>query len=144
MRGPPIDVPRGVCLKSRRATPRKAPTTTSRSDPSPRNQNLGPNLRTTTSRPRDAVGSSGFAPGGNRGRPPRLRRCNARELMPTAVDREEVRRLVTAGAQLVEMLPAAEFEEEHLAVCDQHPAQGTRPRDDPAARTRAAGDRLLP
>jgi rhodanese-related sulfurtransferase len=34
--------------------------------------------------------------------------------MPTAVDREEVRRLVAAGAQLVEMLPAAEFEEEHL------------------------------
>ena len=34
--------------------------------------------------------------------------------MPTAVDREEVRRLVAAGAQLVEVLPAAEFEEEHL------------------------------
>ncbi len=34
--------------------------------------------------------------------------------MPTAVDREEVRRLVAAGAQLVEVLPSAEFEEEHL------------------------------
>ena len=34
--------------------------------------------------------------------------------MPTPIDRDEVRRLVAAGAQLVEVLPAAEFEEEHL------------------------------
>jgi rhodanese-related sulfurtransferase len=34
--------------------------------------------------------------------------------MPTAVDRDEVRRLLAAGAQLVEVLPAAEFEQEHL------------------------------
>ena len=34
--------------------------------------------------------------------------------MPTRIDREEVQRLVAAGAQLVEVLPAAEFEEEHL------------------------------
>jgi len=34
--------------------------------------------------------------------------------MPTPIDREEVQRLVAAGAQLVEVLPAAEFEEEHL------------------------------
>jgi rhodanese-related sulfurtransferase len=34
--------------------------------------------------------------------------------MPTPVDRDEVRRLIAAGAQLVEVLPAAEFEEEHL------------------------------
>jgi rhodanese-related sulfurtransferase len=34
--------------------------------------------------------------------------------MPTAVDRDDVRRLLAAGAQLVEVLPAAEFEQEHL------------------------------
>jgi rhodanese-related sulfurtransferase len=34
--------------------------------------------------------------------------------MPTPIGRDEVRRLVAAGAQLVEVLPAAEFEEEHL------------------------------
>ena len=34
--------------------------------------------------------------------------------MPTAVDRDDVQRLVTAGAQLIEVLPAAEFKEEHL------------------------------
>jgi rhodanese-related sulfurtransferase len=34
--------------------------------------------------------------------------------MPTAIDRDEVRRLVAAGAQLVDVLPSAEFEEEHL------------------------------
>lgn len=34
--------------------------------------------------------------------------------MPTPVDRDEVQRLVAAGAQLVEVLPAPEFEEEHL------------------------------
>ena len=34
--------------------------------------------------------------------------------MPTAIDRDEVQRLTAAGAQLVEVLPAAEFGEEHL------------------------------
>ena len=34
--------------------------------------------------------------------------------MPTPIDRDEVQRLIAAGAQLVEVLPAAEFEEEHL------------------------------
>ena len=34
--------------------------------------------------------------------------------MPTSIDRDEVRRLVAAGAQLVDVLPSAEFEEEHL------------------------------
>ena len=34
--------------------------------------------------------------------------------MPTPIDRDEVQRLVAAGAQLVEVLPAAEFEQEHL------------------------------
>ena len=34
--------------------------------------------------------------------------------MPKGIDREEVRRLVAAGAQLVEVLPAAEYADDHL------------------------------
>jgi rhodanese-related sulfurtransferase len=34
--------------------------------------------------------------------------------MPKEIDRDEVRRLVGAGAQLVEVLPSSEYEEEHL------------------------------
>jgi rhodanese-related sulfurtransferase len=34
--------------------------------------------------------------------------------MPTTVDREQVQRLVGEGAQLVEVLPQAEYEDEHL------------------------------
>jgi rhodanese-related sulfurtransferase len=34
--------------------------------------------------------------------------------MPREIDREGVRRLVAQGAQLVEILPADEYEEEHL------------------------------
>ena len=34
--------------------------------------------------------------------------------MPRFVGREEVQRLMSAGAQLVEVLPPEEFEEEHL------------------------------
>jgi rhodanese-related sulfurtransferase len=35
--------------------------------------------------------------------------------MMTQVDRNEVKRLLSQGAQLVEVLPRAEYEEEHLA-----------------------------
>ena len=34
--------------------------------------------------------------------------------MPKGVDRNEVQRLLSEGAQLVEVLPREEFEEEHL------------------------------
>jgi rhodanese-related sulfurtransferase len=34
--------------------------------------------------------------------------------MPTSIDRDEVQRLLAEGAQLVEVLPQAEYEEEHL------------------------------
>lgn len=34
--------------------------------------------------------------------------------MPTRAGREQVRRLLNAGAQLVEVLPRAEYEDEHL------------------------------
>jgi rhodanese-related sulfurtransferase len=34
--------------------------------------------------------------------------------MPTSIDRDQVQRLLTERAQLVEVLPQAEYEEEHL------------------------------
>ena len=34
--------------------------------------------------------------------------------MPTPVDRNQVQRLLAEGAQLVEVLPEAEYEDEHL------------------------------
>jgi len=34
--------------------------------------------------------------------------------MPTPIQRDDVRQLVAAGAQLVEVLPREEFEREHL------------------------------
>jgi rhodanese-related sulfurtransferase len=34
--------------------------------------------------------------------------------MPQSVDRDEVQRLLSEGAQLVEVLPREEFDEEHL------------------------------
>lgn len=34
--------------------------------------------------------------------------------MPTPIDRHDVQRLVAEGAQIVEVLPRAEYEEEHL------------------------------
>jgi rhodanese-related sulfurtransferase len=34
--------------------------------------------------------------------------------MPLSIDRDEVRRLLDEGAQLVEVLPAEEYEDEHL------------------------------
>src|SRR5258708_4040847 len=37
-----------------------------------------------------------------------------RILMMTQVDRNEVKRLISQGAQLVEVLPKAEYEQEHL------------------------------
>jgi rhodanese-related sulfurtransferase len=34
--------------------------------------------------------------------------------VPKAIDRDDLRRLVSAGAQLVEVLPAEEYAEDHL------------------------------
>ena len=34
--------------------------------------------------------------------------------MPQDIDREGVRKLIAGGAQIVEVLPAKEFEEDHL------------------------------
>ena len=35
--------------------------------------------------------------------------------MPTEIDRHEVQQLLNAGAQLVDVLPAEEYEAEHIA-----------------------------
>ena len=34
--------------------------------------------------------------------------------MPTTIDREQVQKLTAAGAQLVEVMPPEEYEDEHL------------------------------
>jgi rhodanese-related sulfurtransferase len=41
--------------------------------------------------------------------------------MPTDVDREGVRRLLAEGAQLVEVLPREEYEDEHLPGANSLP-----------------------
>jgi len=41
--------------------------------------------------------------------------------MPTDIDRHALQRLVADGAQLVEVLPPAEYDEEHLPGADQPP-----------------------
>lgn len=42
------------------------------------------------------------------------RETSEEAIMPQPIDRDEVRRLVDGGAQLVEVLPANEYEEDHL------------------------------
>ena len=41
--------------------------------------------------------------------------------MPKGIDRNEVQRLLSEGAQLVEVLPREEYEEEHIAGADNIP-----------------------
>jgi rhodanese-related sulfurtransferase len=43
--------------------------------------------------------------------------------MPTEIERDEVRRMVAGGAQLVEVLPAEEYEAEHLPAAINVPLQ---------------------
>jgi rhodanese-related sulfurtransferase len=43
--------------------------------------------------------------------------------MPREIQRDEVRRLVAAGAQLVDVLPRAEYEAEHIADTINIPLQ---------------------
>jgi rhodanese-related sulfurtransferase len=43
--------------------------------------------------------------------------------MPTELQREEARRMVEGGAQLVEVLPAQEYEAEHLPGAINIPLQ---------------------
>lgn len=58
--------------------------------------------------------------------------------MPTPIDREQVQRLLEQGAQLVEVLPQDEYEDEHLPGAINIPlkaldAEGVQPleRDRP-------------
>lgn len=52
--------------------------------------------------------------------------------MPQGIDREEVQRLLAEGAQLVEVLPREEYEDEHLPGAIHMPL----PRIETDARTR--------
>lgn len=58
--------------------------------------------------------------------------------MSTSVTRDEVRRLVGAGAQLVEVLPPGEYDQEHL------PGAVNLPLKSLTAATVAARDRSRP
>jgi rhodanese-related sulfurtransferase len=57
--------------------------------------------------------------------------------MPKGIDRREVQRLVAAGAQLVEVLPPDEYEEEHLPGAINIPLKEL----DRTTAQRLAGDR---
>jgi rhodanese-related sulfurtransferase len=57
--------------------------------------------------------------------------------MPTGVGREDVQRLVAEGAQLVEVLPEEEFDEQHLRGAIHIPLR----RIDTAVRARLAPER---
>jgi len=51
--------------------------------------------------------------------------------MPTAIGRAELLRLVEGGAQLVEVLPKSEYDEEHLPGATHMPLKSlTRPAAD--------------
>ena len=56
--------------------------------------------------------------------------------MPRSIGRQEVRRLLEQGAQIVEVLPAEEYEEEHLPGAINIPLRSideeARQRLDPA------------
>ena len=48
--------------------------------------------------------------------------------MPESVDRARVRELVATGAQLVEVLPRAEYDAEHLPAAISLPLKSLTPR----------------
>jgi rhodanese-related sulfurtransferase len=56
--------------------------------------------------------------------------------MPTPVTRDEVQRLVQAGAQLVEVLPGDEYDEEHLPGAVHLPLKSLTPEAAAAALER--------
>lgn len=59
--------------------------------------------------------------------------------MPTEIDRHQVQRLVAAGAQLVDVMPDAEWEESHLAGAVHVPLR----KLDELAPQRLASDRAV-
>ena len=58
--------------------------------------------------------------------------------MPESIDRDRVQELLRAGAQLVEVLPGAEYEDEHL------PGAVNIPLKELTAETAAQLDRARP
>ena len=64
--------------------------------------------------------------------------------MPIPVDRDEVQRLVAEeAAQVVEVLPVPEYEDEHIAGAISIPLKGAGREGAAATRPRAPGNRLL-
>ena len=57
--------------------------------------------------------------------------------MPTEISREDVQQLVAAGAQLVEVLPKEEFDEQHLPGAIHIPLR----KIDPGVRASLAPER---
>jgi hypothetical protein len=62
--------------------------------------------------------------------------------MPTRIDRNQVQRLLDEGAQLVEALPQAGYENENMPAAINIPLR-SRPRARPGSGARAPGHRLL-
>ncbi len=56
--------------------------------------------------------------------------------MPREIDRQEVQRFIAEGAQLVEVLPAEEYEEEHLPGAINIPLRRLARRADELDRDR--------
>lgn len=56
--------------------------------------------------------------------------------MSTLIDREAVREMVKRGAQLVEVLPAKEYEEDHLPGAVSHPLRQLDEKADELDRNR--------
>jgi hypothetical protein len=74
--------------------------------------------RTTNARPAIVVPRRSFAPaavpGDSEGRPGCRSAGKEEAVMPREIERAGVRQLLDQGAQLVEVLPAEEFKEDHL------------------------------
>lgn len=56
--------------------------------------------------------------------------------MPSLIDRDDVQRMVRAGAQLVEVLPAKEYAEDHLPGAVNHPLRRLAEEADVIDRSR--------
>ena len=56
--------------------------------------------------------------------------------MPTLIDREAVQEMVRRGAQLVEVLPAKEYAEDHLPGAVSHPLRQLDEQADQIDRNR--------
>ena len=66
--------------------------------------------------------------------------------MPQAIDRKDVERLIGEGAQVVEVLPKEEFEEDHLRgpSVSRSEASKRRPRTGSTRRSRSSSTAGIP